>query len=67
MNKIILYTTHCPKCKILAKKLDDKKIAYDICDDVKEMQAKGIMSVPVLEIEDNKLNFYDAIKYVNSL
>ena len=26
MNKIILYTTHCPKCEILKEKLDNKNM-----------------------------------------
>ena len=67
MNKITLYTTHCPKCKILAKKMDDKNIQYEVCDDVNIMQTKGIKSVPVLEVEENKMNYYDSVKYINSL
>jgi hypothetical protein len=30
MNQIVLYTTGCPKCKILEKKLNDKKVSFDV-------------------------------------
>ena len=31
---IILYSTGCPKCKILKKKLEDKNIDYVESDDI---------------------------------
>lgn len=65
MVKIVLYTTHCPKCKILEKKLKDKNIKYSVCEDVKVMQSLGITSVPVLMIDDKKMNYYDSIQFVN--
>ena len=65
MVKIVLYTTHCPKCKILEKKLNDKNIKYSVCEDVKVMQSLGITSVPVLMIDDKKMNYYDSIQFVN--
>ena len=34
MDKIILYSNNCPRCKILKKKLDDNKINYEIIDNV---------------------------------
>lgn len=67
MNKIVLYTTHCPKCRILEKKLTDKGVPFISCEDTTEMQNKGITSVPVLMVNDNMMNYYDAVKYVNSL
>ena len=39
--EITLYTSNCPKCKILKAKLDDKKINYNICDDTNVMTEKG--------------------------
>ena len=33
MEKMILYTTGCPKCRILEKKLSDKGIGFEKCDD----------------------------------
>ena len=67
MSNYILYTTGCPKCRILEKKLNDKQIKFDVCNDTEKMKEIGIMSVPVLSVDDNKLNYYDAVKHLNSL
>lgn len=61
---IILYTTDCPKCKILESKLKDKDITYEKCEDTKAMIAKGYMSAPMLEIDDEIMNFVDAVEWV---
>ena len=70
MKKYILYTTGCPKCRILEKKLTDKNVEYEVICDAEKIKEKGT-SVPMLEIvtEDvnQVLNYYDAVKYVNSL
>ena len=68
MDKIILYTTHCPKCRILEKKLQDKKVEYDTVEDVEEMKKLGINSVPMLFIpEKGNLDYLNAVKHVNAL
>ena len=67
MSNYVLYTTGCPKCRILEKKLNDKQIKFDVCNDTEKMKEIGITSVPVLSVDDNKLNYYDAVKHLNSL
>lgn len=67
MNQIVLYTTGCPKCKILEKKLNDKKVSFDVCNDVEEMKKNNIASVPVLNVSGKMLDFYNAVQYVNGL
>ena len=68
MNKVILYTTHCPKCRILEKKLQDKKVEYDTVEDIEEMKKIGISTVPVLSVSDKgNLQYLDAVKFVNAL
>ncbi len=62
---IILYTTNCPKCKVLKQKLDEKNITYTINDSVKEMRSIGITSAPMLSINGKLLNFSEAVKWVN--
>lgn len=65
MNEIVLYSTGCPKCTVLEKKLTDKGISYAINRDVDEMINIGIESIPVLKVDGELLNFADAIKWVN--
>lgn len=62
---VILYTTHCPKCKILEKKMADKNISYVECTDIDEMAKKDILSVPVLEVDGNMMDFVTANAWVN--
>jgi len=63
---ITIYTTQtCPKCKILKKKLQEKGIEYKEFNDEDEMQRMGILSVPVMDIDGEQLDFPAAIKYVN--
>ena len=68
---IILHSTGCPKCNILTKKLEDKKIEYTVNHDIEVMKNLGIMSVPVLEISDGNTNkllsFVEAVNYLNSI
>lgn len=70
MKKYILYTTGCPKCRILEKKLTDKNIEYEVICDAEKIKTKG-NAVPMLEIieGDNSqvLSYYEAVKFVNSL
>lgn len=65
MNEIILYSTGCPKCKILKQKLDDKGVTYTENNSVEEMQKLGINDVPVLSINGELNKFSDANKWVN--
>lgn len=61
----ILYTTNCPKCKVLETKLKSKNIEFEICNDVDLMLSKGIQQAPYLEVDNELMNFSNAIKWVN--
>lgn len=65
--KIILYSTHCPRCEILEEKLKNKGIEYIEENSIDVMQEKGIMSVPMLEYNGELLDFGKAVKLINSL
>ena len=61
---IRLYSTGCPKCKILTKKLSEKNIKYEECNDTEIMKAKGIQFLPVLEVDGTLLDFKQATEWV---
>ena len=61
----ILYSTNCPKCKVLETKLKSKNIEFEICDDVDLMLSKGIQQAPYLEVDNELMDFSNAIKWVN--
>ena len=63
---IKLYTTHCPKCKVIEKKLAQKGIEYTEVTDKDEMINRGFKSAPVLEVDGKILNFGDANRWIMS-
>lgn len=64
---IIFYSTDCPKCKILKKKLDSKNLTYSLVDDVDAMLDLGLMSAPALSVDGKLMDFLNAINFINSL
>ncbi len=60
---IILYSTGCPKCRILKKKLDAARIPYTVIEDMDVMMSLGMQSVPVLKVGDELLAFEEAVRY----
>ncbi len=64
---IIFYSTHCPKCNILKQKLDEKNINYIECNDTDLMLEKGFRSAPMLEVDGNIMDYFEAIKWVKEI
>lgn len=62
---VILYSTNCPKCRVLEAKLNLKGIDYEINTDIEKMKSLGIMSVPVLEVDGQLLQFKEATGWIN--
>ncbi len=63
--QVILYSTGCPKCKVLEAKLNRRKIEYQTVTDVDVMESKGFMSVPMLEVDGEIMNYREAVDWVN--
>lgn len=67
--EVTLYSTGCPKCKVLEQKLNENKLKYKVVSSVEEMLSKGFTNVPMIEIVDDKINktmgFADAFKWLN--
>ena len=63
-EKVILYSTGCPKCNVLKTKLTEKGIQFDVIEDVDLMQQKGFMEAPMLEVGESIMNFSDAIAWM---
>lgn len=65
--KIILYSTGCPRCEVLKKKLIDKGVKYSENNSVEEMLRLDIREVPALLVESTLMSFGEAVDWVNSL
>ena len=63
--QVVLYTTHCPKCEVLKKKLENAGIEYSIVEDENEMREKGFLSAPMLEVDGEVMDFTLANNWVN--
>lgn len=64
---IILYSTGCPKCRVLEKKLNEKGISFEIENNIETLRKAGILTVPVLSIDGQMYQFADAVSLVNNL
>lgn len=60
-----LFSTGCPKCTILKKKLAQKDIEYTEVNDIQQMLDMGLQSVPWLEVDGHMMNFEQANKWIN--
>lgn len=65
MGKVILWSTHCPRCKVLTLKLQQKNIEFEENTDVEQMKAKGFQEAPKLELSDGTImGFKEAVKWI---
>ena len=63
---IVLYSTHCPNCIVLEKKLKQKNIEFLEVNDIKIMEEKGFMSAPMLEVDGTVMSYRTAIQWINN-
>ena len=63
---VVLYSTHCPKCKVLSSKLNQKNISYEEINDVELMAKKGFTTVPQLEVDGVVYNFKEAVEWIGA-
>lgn len=64
-NKIILFSTGCPKCNVLKQKLDASGLDYEVETDVSTLIDLGIMEVPILKVGDDYKSFKVANDWIN--
>lgn len=64
MSDIILYSTGCPRCKVLKLKLDKANIPYEVVEDVDAIIAAGYKSAPVLKVGERFYEFGEAVKWI---
>ena len=66
-----VYSTGCPKCKILVKKLLQKEIPFELVDDeetvMKIASTNCIQSVPFVEYKGNIYLFEEIVKLINAM
>lgn len=60
------YSTHCPKCSVLEKKMQAKGIEYTEINDIKLMRDLGLRAAPALQVDNGPImGFKDAVEWVD--
>lgn len=65
--RVTLYTTHCPKCRVIEKKLAQARVEYIEVSDVQEMTKLGFRSAPMLDVDGKIMDFMDANRWLKNL
>lgn len=63
---ITVYTTHCPKCKVIETKLKAKNMDYVEVTDMNEIAKLGFQSVPVVKVDGTIMDFAEANQWINN-
>lgn len=64
---ITLYHINSAQCKAVKQKLIEKKIQYNEITDVDEILKFHILQVPTLEVEEERYEFIQALKWLNKV
>lgn len=70
MDKIILYSTNCPRCKVICKKLQQKNLDFTEINCktdtayIEMLSSKGFKGMPVLQVGDEYFDFMKANKWI---
>ena len=68
---VTLYSTNCPKCKVLETKLRQLGVEFTVVTDTDKVSAigqeNGIMSAPILQVDSECMDFTRAIKYLKEI
>lgn len=61
---VVLFSTKCPKCKVLETKLKQSNIDFEEINDVDLMVQKGFKSAPILEVDGIAYGFKEAVEWI---
>lgn len=64
-ESVILYSTGCPRCIVLSKKLAQSGIPFTVVSDADEMIEMGFQTAPILSVNGKTMEFGDAVRWVN--
>ncbi|GMB10256.1 MAG: thioredoxin family protein [Candidatus Improbicoccus devescovinae] len=64
---VTLFSTGCPKCKILEEKLTRNEINYNVVTDTRIITRMGMSEIPKLRIGMSILDFADANNWINQM
>lgn len=63
---VTLFSTNCPRCKILERKLTSAGIDYTVNYDIQEVIDAGFKSAPILKVDNTYYNFKEGVDWINN-
>lgn len=66
MNIKLYSSPTCPKCKMLATKMERKGIEFEKIIDEEIIIGKGLKSIPWLEVDGTLFDCHDANDWINA-
>lgn len=61
---VTLYSTNCPRCVVLEKKLQNAGINFSINNNIEEMLALGFLEAPILMVDGKAMAFKEANDWI---
>ena len=61
--KVTFYSTGCPRCKVLKKKLEEVGVAFTENNSIDDMLSLGFMQAPVLTVDGTTMNYTEAMEW----
>lgn len=61
---ITLFSTNCPRCKVLERKLTAAGLDYTVNTNIKEVIDAGFKSAPVLKVDDTYYTFKEGVDWI---
>lgn len=63
---VTLFSTNCPRCKVLERKLTAAGIEYAVNYDIQEVIDAGFKSAPILKVDNKYYNFKEGVDWINN-
>lgn len=64
---IVLFTQeNCPRCNIIKTKLSSKEVSFQESKNMEVLKEKGFLTVPVLNVGEDYLDFLKANEWINN-
>lgn len=61
----VLYSTNCPRCAVLERKMEQLGIEFEKRTSIDEMLALGMTMAPMLKVDEELLDFNAANEWLN--
>lgn len=65
--KVVVYSTNCPKCSVLEKRLTTLGIEHDTVLGADEILKRGFQTAPLLEVDGKIMDFKEGMEWAKTM